>query len=99
MTACSIDGKPLPEEYVKQGKRLAKGNDLKVTVSGQTMLRGRFRVDRKTEPKSIDYLVSGRIQRGIYKLDKGALETIFGATRPKNFSPVPGTTWSIWKKL
>ena len=102
MLGCAIDGKPLPAEYVKQGKRVAKANDMIVTVSGQTMLRARFNVNRSTQPLSIDYLTSqGKLQHGIYRIEKEVLETIFsapGSARPRDFKPAAGTTWSKWKK-
>ena len=106
MTACALNGTRLPDEYAKYGKRVAKANELKVTMNGQVMVRARFTVDRTTEPMSMDYLLlqgpcKGQVQKGIYRLDGDTLETIFAspeAERPRDFQPSKGSTWTKWKK-
>jgi uncharacterized protein (TIGR03067 family) len=105
MVSCIMSGKPLEAEYVKGGKRIAKGNDLKVTVMGQTMMTAKFTVDRTTAPMSMDYqLKDGRLQHGIYELSGTGFKSCFanaGSDRPTDFTSTQGDgrTLTEWKKI
>ncbi len=94
-----MDGKALPEEYVKTGKRVAEGNQITVSIGGRVMLRGLFRVDHAAS--TIDYFLNGgKQQLGIYELGKGRLKTTFaapGLARPGDFKPGAGRTVTEWQ--
>src|SRR4051794_34877608 len=105
MEACTRNGEALPAAYTKFGKRIAKNNDITVTMSGQVMVKARFTVDRDQEPHTIDYLLAnGQLQRGIYELAGKKLKVIFSAAgqpRPVGFATAKGDgkTLTVWKLI
>jgi uncharacterized protein (TIGR03067 family) len=107
MTSLVNSGEPLEEKWVRQGKRVCKGNDVTVTMAGQIQVQAKFTVDRSQEPNSIDYLLKGgRKQFGIYQLVNKNLKVIFsspGSPRPADFSTAKGdgktlTSWKLVKR-
>jgi uncharacterized protein (TIGR03067 family) len=107
MVSCTINGDPLPASFAKHGKRVARKNEITVTMSGQVMVQAKFTVDRDKSPKTIDYLLSnGQLQHGIYEFEGKKLKVIFsapGQTRPADFSTKSGdgktlTTWKLAKQ-
>ena len=91
----------------KHGKRVARGNEITVTMSGQTLVKARFTVNRDASPKTIDYLLASSAQQhGIYDLEGKNLKVIFsapGQRRPADFSTAKGdgktlTTWKLIKQ-
>jgi uncharacterized protein (TIGR03067 family) len=107
MVSVIQNGKPLEENFVKAGKRLANKGQMKVTVMGQTVMTARFTPDPTKSPCEMDYQLGGpkgARQLGIYKLDGDCLTTCFGvpgAPRPTAFSSDPGSnhTLSVWRRL
>jgi uncharacterized protein (TIGR03067 family) len=103
MVACVSSGQPLPKEYLSMGKRIARANQITVTMGPQTLLQAQFTVDRSKAPNSIDYLLkNGQRQLGIYELEGDLLKVNFsapGASRPTDFSTAPGDgrTYTEWK--
>jgi uncharacterized protein (TIGR03067 family) len=103
MLSMSNSGKPLPAAYVKQGKRVARGNRIAVLMAGHAVMEAQFTVDRSQRPHRIDYLLSsGQVQYGIYELNGKFLKAIFaspGAERPVDFESRAGDgrTLSTWK--
>jgi len=106
MVTCTVNGEALPASMAKHGKRVARNNEITVTMSGQTLVKARFTVNRDTAPKTIDYLLAGgNQQHGIYELEGKNLKVIFsapGQTRPVDFSTAKGdgktlTTWKLIK--
>src|SRR2546423_642012 len=55
MVSGERDGQALPEEIVKELKRVAKGDETTVTSNGQTFMKAKFTVDPTKKPKTIDY--------------------------------------------
>lgn len=103
MVSCTVNGDALPASMAKHGKRVARNNEITVSMAGQTILKARFTVDRKATPNAIDYLlIGGGQQHGIYELDGKNLKVIFsapGQPRPEDFSVAKGDgkTLSCWK--
>ncbi len=107
MESCVMDGRPLEAEFLSYGKRTATATELTVTMGPQVMLRAAYRVDRSTEPHSMNYTLAhgphkGKTQRGIYQWENGALTTCFAAPegqRPSDFSSTPGDgrTLTVWQ--
>ena len=104
MVSCTMSGQALPSSYAKYGKRVARQNELTVTMNGQVMVQARFTVDRTKSPMHIDYLLAGdQLQLGIYELKDGVLRTSIaapGSPRPTDFtiSPNDGRTVTEWRR-
>jgi uncharacterized protein (TIGR03067 family) len=103
MVSCIMNGDALPSSMVKYGKRVARGNEVTVSMAGKTVLKAQFTVDREKKPATIDYLLpDGQLQHGIYDLEGGNLKVIFSAPRaprPAHFSTFAGDgrTLTVWK--
>ena len=103
MVRCTVNGDSLPASMAKHGKRVARNNEITVSMAGQTILKAQFTVDRNATPNAIDYLLpSGEQQHGIYELDGKILKVISsapGQPRPADFSTVKGDgkTFTVWK--
>lgn len=106
LISASMNGQPLPQEYVESGRRTATNNEFRVSVMGQTMLHARFNIDRSTLPQAIDYYVCGpgetiRLQHGIWKLEGNLLTTAIGSPgspRPAQFEAGPAITLTVWRR-
>ena len=102
-------GQKLPDAIVSTGKRVAKGNNLTVTLGGQTFMKATFTVNPSTKPKSIDYTITegpdkGKKQLGIYEFKGDTVRfcsSIPGKARPAQFSTgaEDGRTLSTWKRV
>ncbi len=105
MVSCTVNGEPLPASMAKHGKRVARNNEITVSIAGQTILKARFTVRRESTPAQIDYLLStGDQQHGIYDLEGKDLKVILsapGQPRPADFSVAKGDgkTLSVWKLI
>jgi uncharacterized protein (TIGR03067 family) len=106
MVSGEADGQPLPAEYVKNAKRVAKDGVTTVTIGGQVFMRAKYTVDPTTTPKSIDYamtegLTTGKTQLGVYELDGDTVKFCFaapGQARPADFKGESGRVVSVWKR-
>jgi len=109
MTACSHSGEALKPEFLKWGKRVAKGNETTVFMGKQVILRARYAIDRSRQPNTIDYLLthgpaSGKKQLGIFQLEGESLTVSFaspGQPRPADLTSRAGDgrTVTTWKRL
>ena len=101
-------GQAFSADYMKNSKRVAKGDETTVTIQGQLFMKARFTLDPSKSPKTIDYsvtdgLYAGNTQLGIYELDGDKVKYCFsvhGKERPTNFTTKPedGRTLSVWKR-
>ena len=108
MVSGKRDGQTLPEEVVKQFKRVAKGDEITVTAGDQVFLKAKISLDSSKKPKTIDYTLldgpnKGQKQLGIYARDGDTVKFCFakpGQERPKDFAAAgeAGETFSIWKR-
>lgn len=107
LVSATMNGQPLPQEYIDSGRRIAANNEFRVVVMGQTMIHAHFTVDRSLQPATIDYYVHGpgktiRLQHGIWQLDGDRLTTAIGAPgspRPSLFESGPNTTFTVWQRI
>jgi len=108
MVSGSADGQSMPDEMLKQMKRVCKGNETTTTMGGQVFMKAKITLDPSRKPKTIDYemiegFTKGKKQLGIYEVDGDTFKSCFaaaGAERPKDFTSQPGDmrTSSVWKK-
>jgi len=104
MVSMLNDGRPLAEEFVKIGKRTAKGSTVTVSMGGKVVMKADFTVDRTQKPNHIDYwLKGGQTQQGIFELKGQELKVIFaapGKPRPADFSTTlgDGKIFTVWKQ-
>ena len=107
MVSCVRDGEPVPQTYVLLGKRVAKGNEMTVTIAWKTIMKSRYSLDPSTEPKSIDYLhlhgpSNGQEQYGIYQRAGDSVTfsmSAIGQERPRDFTTKrgDGKTVTVWR--
>jgi uncharacterized protein (TIGR03067 family) len=108
MVSGSADGTAMPDQMLKQMKRICKGDETTTTMAGQVYFKAKFTIDPSKNPKTIDYQMTegftkGKKQLGIYELDGDTFKSCFGkagAERPKDFTSKPGDgrTLSTWKR-
>jgi len=108
MVSGFADGQRLPEQMVKQMKRVCKRDEATTTMGGQMFLKARITIDPSRKHKTIDYqmidgFTKGKTQFGIYEVDGDTFKSCFGkpdAERPADFTSKPGDgrTLSIWKR-
>jgi uncharacterized protein (TIGR03067 family) len=102
------DGQPFPAAFMKGSKRVAKGDEITVTLQGQLFMSAKITLDPAKSPKAIDYSVTGgpyagKTQLGIYQLDGDKVKFCFstpGGQRPDGFTTKPnsGRTLSTWQR-
>jgi uncharacterized protein (TIGR03067 family) len=108
MVSGSADGQPMPEEMLKQMKRICKGDEITVTMGSQLYIKAKITINPSSKPKTIDYemtdgLTKGKKQLGIYELQGDSFKACFaapGAARPADFASQSGDhrTVSVWKR-
>src|SRR5262249_51939298 len=108
MVSGEIDGKAMPEEFLKGAKRTAKGDETTIVISGQVFMKATFTIDPAKKPKTIDYTMTegftkGKKQLGIYEIEGETVKFCFaspGKDRPKEFTAKEGSgnTLSVWKR-
>ena len=108
MVSGSADGQPMPEQMLKQMKRICKGDETTTTMAGQLFLKAKITIDPSKKPKTMDYQMSdgftkGTKQLGIYEVEGDTFKSCFGkpgAKRPTDFTSKPGDgrTLSVWKR-
>src|SRR5215470_10616002 len=82
MVAGSADGAPLPEEMVKNSKRVCKSNETTTIIGGNPFMKAKFTLDPSKKPKAIDYemlegFTKGKKQLGIYEIDGDTFKSCF----------------------
>jgi uncharacterized protein (TIGR03067 family) len=108
MVSGERDGQAFPADFMQHSKRVAKGDEITVTIQGQLFMKAKFSLDPAKTPRAIDYSVTGgsyagKAQLGIYQLDGDTVKFCFsipGKERPTAFSTKPndGCTLSVWKR-
>ena len=108
MVSGSADGQPMPEQMLKQMKRVCKGDETTTTMAGRLYFKAKISLDPSKKPKTIDYqmtegLTKGKTQLGIYEVEGDTFKACFGkpgAERPTDFTSKPGdgSTLSVWKR-
>jgi len=106
MVSGSADGQPMPDEMLKQMKRVCKGDEITVTMGDRVFLKAKITLDPSKKPKAIEYDMTdgfskGKKQLGIYELNGETFKACFsspGAERPKEFKAGDGLTVSEWKR-
>ncbi len=103
-----MDGKPLPDAYVKNGQRILKDKDLTVRFGDFIFLKATVSMDATKEPAEIDYVIAegpdkGKVRKGIYELDGDTFKSCMGLPdkpRPRTFEGKQGDgqTYSVWKR-
>ncbi len=87
MVSGEMGGQKMPEEFVKTGKRVTKGNETTSTINGQIFLKATFTIDPSKKPKTIDYLMTdgptkGKTQTGHLRGGRRYGSLLFFVTRP-----------------
>jgi uncharacterized protein (TIGR03067 family) len=108
MVSGQINGKAMPDAFLKGSRRVAKDAVTTVTIGGMPFMKAKFTIDPSKKPKTIDYLMlegltKGKKQFGIYELDGDTVRFCFaspGKERPDDFTAKEGSgrTLSVWKK-
>ena len=104
MASGERDGQKIPDEQAKTIRRTTKGDQFTITVDGQVVAKGTFKVDPTKKPKTIDFLREGDEKiLGIYELDGDTYKACYsapGKERPTEFSAKAGggNTLSVWKR-
>jgi uncharacterized protein (TIGR03067 family) len=106
MVSGSADGTAMPDNRLKQMKRICKGDETTTMMGGQVYFKAKITIDPSKKPKTIDYQMTegftkGKKQLGIYELDGDKFKSCFGkagADRPKDFTSKSGDgrTLSLW---
>ena len=106
MVSGERDGLPFPDDLRKSFKRVAKGDEVTVTMGDQLSLKAKFTLDMSKKPKTIDYSVTGgpyagNRQLGIYEMQGNTVKFCFsipGKARPSDFSTKlrDGRTLTVW---
>jgi len=108
MVSGSADGQAMPEQMLKQMKRVCKGDETTTTMGGRMFMKAKISIDPTKKPKTIDYEMTdgsskGQKQLGIYEVEGDSFKSCFGkpgAERPTDFTSKPGDgrTLSVWKR-
>jgi uncharacterized protein (TIGR03067 family) len=102
------DGKPLPEDIVKQLKLTLTKDKYKTEKGTVLLFDGVYKIDAKQRPKYIDITApegeqAGTTSKGIYVVEADILRMCYANAdkdRPKDFESKPGSgvTLVVWKR-
>jgi uncharacterized protein (TIGR03067 family) len=108
MVSGERDGHAFPADFMKGSKRVAKGDEITVTLQGQLFMSAKITLDPAKTPKAIDYSITGgpyagKTQLGIYQLDGDTVKFCFstpGGERPDGFTTRrnSGRTVTTWRR-
>lgn len=108
MVSGSADGQAMPEQMLKQMKRVCKDDETTTMMGDRVYFKAKITIDPSKNPKSIDYQMTegftkGQKQLGIYEVQGDSFKSCFGkpgAERPIDFTSKPGDgrTLSTWKR-
>lgn len=103
----TMDGKPMPAQWLAYGSRTVTGNEVKVVFGGQTMVHAKVRIDESVVPIAVDYLdlkgrPPGAVTHGILEWIGDEIRIVMagpGEPRPADFETVARTaTLSRWRR-
>jgi len=102
------DGKPVPEDIVKQLKLTLTKDKYKTEKGVIVLFDGLYKIDPGQKPKHIDITApegeqAGSTSKGIYAIEGDMLKMCYAASgedRPKEFESKPGSaaTLVVWKR-
>src|SRR5258706_8955909 len=80
MVSGSADGQPMPDEMLKQMKRVCKADQATTTMAGRVFIKAKITIDPSKQPKTIDYqmidgFTKGQKQLGIYEVDRDTFKS------------------------
>lgn len=109
LTSGEANGKELPEQQLKDGSLVIKGDHYRVTLHGRETITGAQKLDSAAKLKTIDITDStgphkGETSLGIYELKGDEFRVAFappGKPRPSKFSTTPdsGHWVHVWKRV
>jgi uncharacterized protein (TIGR03067 family) len=100
------DGKPLPEDKVKQTTIVFKGDTFRFPGSAEyaTSKAGTIKLDESKTPKEMDAISTEKeVMLGIYRLEENGYKVCFapaGKPRPTEFTSTPGSGYILqaWER-
>lgn len=103
ITSLEMDGKPIPQEFLKEAKIIVKGDKFESRVG--VPYTGTVKIDPTQKPKTIDLVFEsgpekGNTSLGIYELDGDTWKICLGVNtmeRPTEFAAKPGTGFALEK--
>jgi uncharacterized protein (TIGR03067 family) len=104
LVSAERNGEKLPDDQGKTMRRIIKGDEFSVTRDGETLAKGKFKIDPTKKPKTIDVtLESGDNILGIYELEGDEFKMCYGqpgGERPKAFASKAdnNTSLLVWKR-
>ena len=109
MVSGTANGMPIPEQMVKNMKRVCKGGEVTVTMGEQIFMKAKVKLDPSAKPKTVDFEVTdgpnkGKKLLGIYEVEGDTFKSCFAAPdaeRPKDFTSKEGDmlTSTVWKRV
>jgi len=109
MVSGEADGQAMPENFLKNSKRVAKDGITTVMIGDMLLMKAKFTIDPSKNPKTIDYMMlegftKGKTQLGIYEITGDTVRFCFaaaGADRPSDFTSKAGSgrTLSVWQRI
>jgi uncharacterized protein (TIGR03067 family) len=108
MVSGERDGQPLPDNFLKDAKRVAKDGVSTISFGDRVYMKAKFSIDPTKKPKTIDYEIvegetKGKKVLGIYEIDGDKVRFCFSTPdkdRPSEFTAKAGSgnTLSVWKR-
>ena len=100
------DGKPLPDDKVKQTSIVVEGDTFRFPglAEDATSSAGTFKLDATKTPKEMDAISTEKeVMLGIYALDEGGYKVCFappGKPRPNGLGSAPGSGYilQVWAR-
>src|SRR2546426_11648579 len=82
MLSGTADGQPMPDSMLRGARRVCKGDQTTVTISGELFMQAKFTLDPSATPKKIDYQMiagptKGKQQLGIYQIEGDTVKFCF----------------------
>ena len=106
LTLAMKDGKPLPDDKVKQTTIVFKGDTFRFPGSAEyaTSREGTIKLDESKTPKEMDAISAEKeVMLGIYRLEENGYKVCFapaGKPRPTEFTSTPGSGYILqaWER-
>ena len=109
MHALEVNGKPVPEDKLKDTTLTVKGDDYRTTIKDKTPPGFQLKLDPSKNPKAVDMVQkqpdgTEKVIKGIYTFENDTLKICRGLNpqqeRPNQFATWPETSYFVvtWKK-